>query len=640
MERSNDRTPWLRLAAAALSLLVACSGDGQGDDNPIDPNNPDDRQHQESGESWTFMVYMAADNDLEPFALDDLVEMMQVGSGDGFQLVVQADRAAMHSMAGVGDLPDWVSAKRLRVNPGGLEELADLGEPNMGDPAELSDFIDWAAGEFPADRYALIFWNHGAGWPGFGGDESTPSHDMLDLIELQAGISDGMTQAGLDQFALIGFDACLMATYEVAMTLRPFAEYLLASEELEPGHGWNYERLAAVRNDPSLGPIDMAMEIMEGFEDQARAQQQAEEITLSLTDLYALDPLESAIADLASYLIDDLSVSAPHVGRQHSATLRFGTAPNPAQDVHMIDLGDFAGHLTQGDSTFAPLAEAIRDGLEQAVVTKIAGPQTTRATGLSIYFPPQEGFYSSSYARITEVAPWNDFLMSYYDMALSGSFAPPQFTNPDRLANYQFLVDGLTVQGTLEAASAFNVTEATLGYGIINEANDTVYLLAEEPASYTNTTVDGFWDYSALTIAQGPNTAYLYMSFDSTQNGDIVLAIPFEYDSPTSSAPQFVTLVYIIDQAGNILQATYYLLTESGPGEFTPQVGSLLYPLVEIIDPNGILGWAYSSANGFDPILDFQLAFVTLPPDTLVYTELVISDFAGNEDYVYFEGIL
>lgn len=47
-----------------------------------------------------------------------------------------------------------------------------------------------------------------------------------------------------DKFAFIGFDACLMATVETANMLVPHADYMFASEETEPGYGWDYTEIA------------------------------------------------------------------------------------------------------------------------------------------------------------------------------------------------------------------------------------------------------------------------------------------------------------------------------------------------------------------------------------------------------------
>ena len=77
-----------------------------------------------------------------------------------------------------------------------------------------------------------------------GGDESS-DYDSLSLAEIDEALATGLDGAGVDRLDLLGFDACLMATYEVASTLAPRADLLLASQEFEPGHGWDYTALEA-----------------------------------------------------------------------------------------------------------------------------------------------------------------------------------------------------------------------------------------------------------------------------------------------------------------------------------------------------------------------------------------------------------
>ena len=82
-------------------------------------------------------------------------------------------------------------------------------------------------------RNYLLFWNHGGGYSGFGLNELTQK--MLSLNDLQTGLS-----AAQVRYDLIAFDACLMASLEVADALSPYSTYLLASEENAPGCGYNY----------------------------------------------------------------------------------------------------------------------------------------------------------------------------------------------------------------------------------------------------------------------------------------------------------------------------------------------------------------------------------------------------------------
>lgn len=59
-------------------------------------------------------------------------------------------------------------------------------------------------------------------------------------------------------FDIIGFDACLMNTLEVAFPLKDIANILVGSEETEPNAGWAYdEMLAALCANPSMNPVDL-----------------------------------------------------------------------------------------------------------------------------------------------------------------------------------------------------------------------------------------------------------------------------------------------------------------------------------------------------------------------------------------------
>ena len=83
----------------------------------------------------------------------------------------------------------------------------------------------------------LVFWDHGANIEGFGNDENFDG-DPLQLWEIQDALSKSQ-----ENYHVIGFDSCLMATLEVAKVVNGKADFLLASEELEPGHGWNWKHV-------------------------------------------------------------------------------------------------------------------------------------------------------------------------------------------------------------------------------------------------------------------------------------------------------------------------------------------------------------------------------------------------------------
>src|SRR5262245_56016982 len=94
-----------------LSALVLAACPGKDDSRGASMNPPttmppppapgrvaaDTRSHSASGSSWTLLVYMVADNNLEPFALQDIAEMADVGSSQNLNIIVQIDRAEAYT---------------------------------------------------------------------------------------------------------------------------------------------------------------------------------------------------------------------------------------------------------------------------------------------------------------------------------------------------------------------------------------------------------------------------------------------------------------------------------------------------------------------------------------------------------------
>jgi len=192
---------------------------------------------------WTMMMYLACDNDLEAPQLADLEEMLSAGSTAQVRIVALCDRSAEsdedggYSGDGVGGLDDWTGGKLLYVEKGKLVELDDWGDIDSGDPATLQRFIETATERYPASNYALVLGDHGMAWPGICADEGTDN--MLSTQEVATVLE--ATSDNYGRLALLGFDACLMGNLETAYALAPYAQVMVASEELEPGDGWAYD---------------------------------------------------------------------------------------------------------------------------------------------------------------------------------------------------------------------------------------------------------------------------------------------------------------------------------------------------------------------------------------------------------------
>ena len=167
---------------------------------------------------------------------------------------------------------NWTGAKRFYVTQDtdtaiiNSPVIADLGEVNMGDPAILQSFIEWAIANYPAQHYALVLWNHGSGWRERNSAEAVKSvciddqsGDELTMTELRSALNAANATTG-EVLDIVGFDACLMQMVEVAYQVmgsasRPLVDITVGSEETEPGDGWDYAAtLTALTASPTMTP--------------------------------------------------------------------------------------------------------------------------------------------------------------------------------------------------------------------------------------------------------------------------------------------------------------------------------------------------------------------------------------------------
>jgi len=192
----------------------------------------------QSKAKWTIMVYMAADNDLESAAIDDLNEMEYVNLPNDIKVTFLIDRAEGYDTSN----GDWTGTKvgivTFDQDPQMIKSpMEDWGEKNTGDPSTLKEFINWSIQKAPAENYMLVIWDHGSG---FTTAQDEESGDYLTLDEIVQAIKQSDLPNG--KVDVLGFDACLMATLDTVYTLKDVADYIVASPELEPEDGWDYTK--------------------------------------------------------------------------------------------------------------------------------------------------------------------------------------------------------------------------------------------------------------------------------------------------------------------------------------------------------------------------------------------------------------
>ncbi len=291
------------------------------------------------------VIYMVG-SDLESdggAATSDLVELI-----DGYNTIVQ-DRVEVIIAFGGADKFGWQGIKFADISQI-IEDASDgqfgnsysylyrADSANMGDKSALTLFLQYVTQRYENfDSSFLTFWNHGGAYTGFGNDEVF-NYDSLSLSDIE----NALAESNIGKFDLIGFDACLMGSMEVARFISPHAKYLLASEELEPGHGWHWTSVIQAFSDRSdivdtgRAIIDLFVLNIHDYESDGK--------TLSLLDLSHFDDLvdkiDSFTTSFSPNILSDTDYSEALIyGSTHTA--EFGRQSKEAQRVS-IDLKNFA----------------------------------------------------------------------------------------------------------------------------------------------------------------------------------------------------------------------------------------------------------------------------------------------------------
>jgi hypothetical protein len=406
---------------------------------------------------WTFLVYVAGYNNLSPFATKDLDEMRKVGSSDEVKIA-----AFVKQLEGDG-------AHHLIVGKDGQGEVKeDVGEKDSGSPQTMLDFIRWAHEKAPAERYALVVWNHGSGWDpldvdqlytevraargrnGFNPRELADrsrtqiarsvftssvvevlslettlqraiatddgSGHSLDTIELARVIKKAREEIGAP-LELLGMDACLMSCLEVAFEAEHDLEAVVGSEELEPGDGWPYaEILADLAANPDMDGAALGKAVVERYVASYKEREDQWPVTMCAIHAKGIDPFSKALDALSRALRDAISGDEDDANRLMRAHVRSVTF-----DGDLVDLRSFCDQLAKSalDQPVKDAATAVADALKpgQYVIAEgHLGAKVKPCGGVTVYFPVPPGNVSPYYKdlRFARRHKWDEFLRAYH----------------------------------------------------------------------------------------------------------------------------------------------------------------------------------------------------------------------------------
>lgn len=391
---------------------------------------------------WSYLVYIAGDNNLSKFGLKDISELEKVGSNQHTSIFVEFDSQ--------GEFRGTVRFQIPQINP--LTGIANrtilklLKNTDSGDPHTLSDFLHYGKTLFPAKNYCVVIWNHGSGFRESDSSKrsrivfrKSSAFQKIKKEQNARGIArDDMTGNALDmkelgsvlkksgfvkenKIGLLGFDACLMNMVEVAYEMSPYAKFLVGSEDLEPGYGADYTANARSINKKGISPQQLTEEFVNNFHKYYSKPTMKREwpTTQSGIDLSHTNVLAKCINQFAKALLLYLPKHLMKISEIREEVQVY--APFDDFDDY-VDIGDLANlcrdlHNKEVTKTANELLLSLKDVV---VENKTHGKEVKYSTGITIWFPESQHKFKQHerpYKTLSftkKYSNWMKFLSEYH----------------------------------------------------------------------------------------------------------------------------------------------------------------------------------------------------------------------------------
>lgn len=383
---------------------------------------------------YTVLVYLNG-SDLEgdfSAATNNLKEMMIKGTTNAVNIVVETGGTKIWRNPYVS--PD--STQRWLITHGSMQRLDDgrLGQRDMSKPEYLADFISWGVKNYPADRYALILWDHGSGpLGGFGVDQNYGGSE-LKLNHISSAVASAAAATGV-KLELIGFDTCLLGNLELASKLSPHARYMVGSEELEPHGSWDYQAIiGAVDANHKTQGDELGRKIVDSYIAKSKSQNKSN-LTLSVIDLEKVPALVQEINKISENMNSVLGSRWTSLSKARDETIYYNDVK-----ADIIDAGSWVKSLNKRKLLNAEDTSSALGALSGAVIYNKTDRLKQGSTGLSIYFPHRnkQEFKNNldKYSSIG-IAPAYTSLVSSYSSKMLTDNGPVPFSNdtPTYLGN-------------------------------------------------------------------------------------------------------------------------------------------------------------------------------------------------------------
>ena len=573
--------------------------------------------------SMTVMIYIVGSN-LETdngFASMDLDEMMSAS----------IDTEKHHVLIHTGGAKEWhneaVSNRKNEIfllQDGELEKLESNRAEDTCSSDTLAGFLTYGLENYPAERYSLVLWDHGGGpLVGYGGDQK--SGNIMALEDIQEALEDA--GFGPDQkLELMGFDACLMGSVEVAWVFRDYANYLVASQELEPGCGWNYDWLEAINE--TIDGEELGKVIVDTYFSGAKRLGVYEDwdMTLSCMDLSQVEEVETRLDALFSKVdADILEGNFKEISRIRRRTKSFGKLPDDEVGCDLVDLMHLT-HLLEDEHP----REAKK--LEQALEDLICYSESNvnNANGVSIYHPYEDREQMSKnwrlFMKLGFASDYGEYLETFIANLISRSSQ-----DAGKLQGLKTEAEESSAEQLLSLQLDQTLAELYGGacYYIVQHMGNNEYMMVSFGMDVT-------MDDNGLLTAQYGKKAIFVVNESTGQVSELPVAAFQELTNDDRLLYSVPAMLVEYDADGKA-------------------DGLMVWQMIEVVDGVPVLRGAYAMEDDEEDADDLGLAdrtvynykdydsiilasFTVIPPDgTLENCNVSMLEWEEGEDPVYFE---
>jgi len=339
---------------------------------------------------WSVLVYLLADNDLDPYAEDDFQELKDGGSSAAVNVLVLVDRL---------NEPAFLYS----IEDNQMVEIMSFGEINMGDPATLRGFVEYSDTYYPAEHMLLFFWDHGTPTAGVGVDTTLPGSepgtdwDWLSHHEMISALEGYHVDIIATDECSIGQMETVYEYYSKGLSL----DYLVASESYIGWRGFSYDKIVQrIIAEPGIGARELSLVIVDEFTELFSQPPYMSEIltTQSVFDMSKISALGDAVSAMADVLREDIDRYRPII----NAASKVSMMPWGARCEGWTDMPIFVeqimGSVKKSDPAYGA-CQAVLEAYSEAMI----GMGVTKNSemygyeGMGILFPPSYSMYTIGY---------------------------------------------------------------------------------------------------------------------------------------------------------------------------------------------------------------------------------------------------